>query len=257
MINLAPRDSRVIRFADHLARRIEATPIILEPGPYIFVEQVLPETVYAEIERLLHRSDQALREQTHKGDPRIFFGSYRDRLEVKLGQGEPVEGLNPEDAHLWDAFGAELRSATVFNALFAKFEEGFRGRFGADVGSDALRLQLRPTLLFTKHRAGYYLGPHTDRHEKVVTCVLNFAERDGLDQLGTVMYEPHEKGFTCQGIVHHNPELFRPIGIAPYRPNSALFFFRDDRLFHGVERLTADSLAGSERPNVQFNLWAH
>ena len=35
--------------------------------------------------------------------------------------------------------------------------------------------------------------------------------------------------------------------------NSVLIFFRDDRLFHGVEKLTGEE--DSERFNIQFNLW--
>ncbi|MEQ1491002.1 MAG: hypothetical protein ABL932_10685 [Terricaulis sp.] len=243
-------------FADHMSQAIEASQLVERPAPYIFTENVFPAAVYRELELLLDRSTSALKEQIHKGDPAKFFGSYRDRLEMRFGDGQHQDGIAEDDAARWEEFAKELRSTKVFSALFCKFESGFRGRFGADVDAEWLRGALRPTLLFTKHRAGYYLGPHTDRYEKVLTCVLNFAERDGLDHLGTTMYEPKEAGFTCQGIVHHNPDLFSPIGIAPYRPNSALFFFRDDRLFHGVERLTEESLQGSERPNVQFNLWA-
>jgi hypothetical protein len=110
-------------------------------------------------------------------------------------------------------------------------------------------------MLVTRHRANYYLGPHTDRSEKVVTCVFNCAERTGLDHLGTAIYEPKQEGFTCDGRVHHNPELFNLTEIVPYRPNSALIFFRDDRLFHGVERLNDRALMGSQRANIQFNFW--
>ena len=60
------------------------------------------------------------------------------------------------------------------------------------------------------------------------------------------MYVPKEKGFTCTGIVHHNPVLFIHTHTVPFRRNSALMFFRDDRLFHGVD----DTSAGIKYSNI-------
>jgi hypothetical protein len=88
-----------------------------------------------------------------------------------------------------------------------------------------------------------------------VTFIFNCAERPGLEHLGTAMYRPKQKGFTSDGQEHCDPALFERIHLSPYRPNSALIFFRHDALFHGVELLTAENLQGSNRPNIQFNLW--
>jgi hypothetical protein len=238
-----------------MARAIEAAPIQPLPAPYVFVEGVFPEAYFAEILSSLDRSRSVFKEQIHKGDPKIFFGSYRDRLEARVPSD--TDALPPELSAFWKNLKSELESDIFFGALFEKFAAGFEGRFGARADPATLRPKLRPTLLLTRHRANYYLGPHTDRFEKVVTCIFNFPERSGLEHLGTMMYTPKQEGFTCSGVVHHDPELFDRLHVVPYRPNTGLFFFRDDRLFHGVERLTEESLMGSERPNIQFNLWAN
>lgn len=236
----------------HICSAIDRTLSEANPAPYIFVEKIFPDPVYASLTSLQYRSEAVLTEQIHKGDPKIFFGSYRDRLEARIPSD--TDQLNSTDAVAWRDLASDLSSIAVLSSIAAKFSAGIRARFGS-ISASELHAQLRPSVLYTKHRPGYYLGPHTDRSEKVVTCVFNFAERDGLDHLGTTIYEPNAKGFTCDGTVHHDPKLFRPIGIAPYRPNSAFIFLRDDRLFHGVERLTVDGMMGSQRPNVQFNLW--
>lgn len=238
----------------HICAAIDQAPLEVNPAPYIFVEKVFPDPFYESLASLLNRSDVVLTEQIHKGDPKKFFGSYRDRLEARVPSD--TDKLDSLDAAAWRDLVADLGSIAFLSSIERKFSAGVRARFG-DISASDLHAKLRPALLFTKHRPGYYLGPHTDRFEKVLTCVFNFAERDGLDHLGTALYEPHAKNFVCNGTVHHDPNLFSQTGIAPYRPNSAFIFLRDDRLFHGVERLTADDMMGSQRPNIQFNLWAN
>jgi hypothetical protein len=85
--------------------------------------------------------------------------------------------------------------------------------------------------------------------------VINCAERAGLEHLGTVMYVPKRKGLTSDGREHLDPALFERLRTLPFKPNSALIFLRDDALFHGVEPVTAAALQGSNRPNIQYNLW--
>lgn len=242
-----------VHIASHMAERVRAAVIQPRPAPYVFVEDVLPPEVYAGVHDALRGTAPALKEQIHEGDPNVFFGSYRDRLEVRIPEG--LKAMEADAAAYWKRMRAALESQLFFDAMFEKFEPGFRERFGAAAVSARLRRRLRPTTLVTRHRANYYLGPHTDRFEKVITCIFNCPERGGLEHLGTAMYEPKQVGFTCRGIVHHDPRLFHLTQTVPFRPNSALMFFRDDRLFHGVERLTPESLMGSDRANVQFNLW--
>jgi hypothetical protein len=59
-------------------------------------------------------------------------------------------------------------------------------------------------MLVTPHRPNYFLGPHIDRFEKASTFILNCPGRDGLEHLGTAIYEPKQVGLTCRGTVHHD-----------------------------------------------------
>jgi len=253
-MNDAETDALFDNAAEYMADRIEQAPIVELPSPYVFIEEMWPPALAAEILRNMYASEPAFSEQIHKGDPKNFFGSYRERIELHLPVG--ASKLEPHLADFWKRVHQVTESKVLFTAIFEKFRSGFDERYGGDWSAAEIHGMLRRGLLLTMHGPGYYLGPHTDRFEKVITCVFNFAEHDGLDDIGTAMYMPKENGFTSDGEAHHDPALFDKIGMAPFRPNSGLIFFREDRTFHGVEKLTADSLGDSKRPNIQLNFWA-
>ena len=234
--------------ATHISKAILNSEIHAKPAPYIFVENVFPQDIYDKIFQNQLKSEAHYTPQIHTGDRKHFFGSYDTRLQLYVPEDLQSSSTLPFFSQLKNI----LSSETVFHAFYSKFNDGFRQRFG-DEDKDHIRQDINPTLLLTKHKKGYYLGPHTDRKEKVMTCVFYFPERDDLEHLGTAMYEPKEVGFTCKGVVHHNPENFHYTHTVPCKKNSALMFFRHDALFHGVKEMTGTE--DSERYNIQFNLW--
>jgi len=202
----AETDALFERAAEYMAERIEQAAIVELPSPYIFVEQMWPPALAAEILRNMYASEPSFSEQVHKGDPKNFFGSYRERIELHLPAG--ASKLEPRLADFWKRLHAVTESDVLFAAIFNKFRSGFDDRYGSDWSAAEIHGMLRRGLLLTMHGPGYYLGPHTDRFEKVITCVFNFAEHDGLDDIGTAMYLPKQKGFTSDGDAHHDPALF-------------------------------------------------
>lgn len=238
------------RLADRLAALVGAAPIEPVPGPYIFIEDFFPDPLYAEILRHFELTAPLFKEKVHQTGER-YFGSYPERMEIAL---HDLRGVSPLAA-FWEEIFRDLKSETVFTSLLEKFRPGFEARFGTAAATPALRERIARTMLLSHHRPGFHVGPHTDAPRKVLSCVINCAERAGLEHLGTAMYLPKRKGLTSDGSEHLNPTLFDRIRIVPYQPNSALIFFCDDALFHGVEPVTAATLQGSNRPNIQFNLW--
>lgn len=236
--------------ARRIAEKIAAAPVEPVPGPYIFIENLFPDDLYAEILRHFDLTAPLFKEKIHPTGER-YFGSYAERMEIGL---HDLRGRSPL-ASFWEEIFRALKSAAVFNAILEKFRPGFEARFGRDAATPALRDPIQRTMLICHHRPGYHVGPHTDTARKVLSCVINCAERPGLEHLGTAMYLPKQKGLTNEGTDHYDPALFERIRIVPYKPNSALIFFCEDALFHGVELVTAKTLQGSKRPNIQFNLW--
>ena len=243
------------RSAQPLARRvadkIAAAPVEPVPGPYIFIENLLPEALYGEVLRHFELTAPLFREKVHPTGER-YFGSYGERMEVGL---HDLRRQRSPLAALWEEIFRALKSEAVFTAILEKFRPGFEARFGKPAANPALRDRLARTMLMCHHRPGFHVGPHTDTPRKVLSFLINCAERDGLEHLGTAMYLPKQAGLTNDGTNHYDPALFERIGVVPYRPNSALIFFCEDALFHGVELVTKETLQGSNRPNIQFNLW--
>lgn len=236
--------------ARRIADRIAAAPVEPLPGPYIYVEDLLPAALYGEVLKHFALTAPLFREKIHPTGER-YFGSYAERMEITLGA---LRGRSPL-ALFWEEIFRALKSEAVFAALLDKFRSGFEARFGKAAATPALRGRLARTMLLCHHRPGFHVGPHTDAPRKVLSCVINCAERAGLEHLGTVMYVPKRKGLTSDGREHLDPALFERLRTLPFKPNSALIFLRDDALFHGVEPVTAAALQGSNRPNIQYNLW--
>lgn len=235
---------------EHISNAIDISLIHDKPSDYIFIENVFPTEYYNQILNNLQNVTPFYKKQVHVGSKTDFFGSYDTREQIYV----PDELQNCDQLDFFIKLKSILSSEAVFKSFRDKFDGGFNVRFpGEDITT--IKNALNPTLLLTKHKEGYYLGPHTDRKEKVMTCILYFPETDNLEHLGTAMYKPKQEGFTCKGVVHHNPDKFIFTHKVPCKKNSALIFFRDDKLFHGVESMSTEDAKISERYNIQFNYW--
>jgi hypothetical protein len=249
-------DSRAV--ASHLAKALISAPVSPNPWPYVFVENAFPEDSYIAISEALELSDAHFKDQVHTGDRKVFHGSYEERQEFRIahmekdGTGNIVaKNIPPLWLDLYDVFTSKI----FFDAMRQKFDTDYRRRFGEFMHHRRFQEYLDSTLLVTRHRENYYIGPHTDRSEKVITCIFNFPEHKALEHIGTAMYAAKQPGFTSDGLVHLNPDDFDFTHTVPFRPNTALIFARTDASFHGVQHLTQASLMGSPRYNVQYNLW--
>ena len=105
-----------------------------------------------------------------------------------------------------------------------------------------------------RHRAGYYLGPHSDLYTKLVVLLIYLAPDRSAEHLGTSLYRPKDPEFSCPDSAHYPFEDFIRVKTAPYRPNSLLAFFRSDVSFHGLDPLSKDDVATCGRDLIQYTL---
>jgi hypothetical protein len=236
----------------HVRRAILGAALRSDPSPHVFVEQVFSAPFYQKMLDLFPGAD-AFTPWQHSGTPPEFFGNYARRGQLVLP--DETERLQPDVQQFWNTLSAYLCAPEFARLLLKRFEDHYRRQFGSALDGSNFIERLRPGLVVNRHEPGYYLGPHTDRHEKVVTCVFYMPERDGLDHLGTAIYRPLEKEMRCRGFFHHDPARFERIATAPFRPNSMLIFARTDVFFHGVHRLTRSGLHGSERRGFQLQFY--
>jgi hypothetical protein len=114
---------KVKRIATHLAARLRSADDQRLPAPFIFVEEALPADVYDCIPGALSKTAGSLKEQIHRGDPKVFFGSYGDRLDVRIPEG--LAEIEAEASGFWANLYSAFTSRLVLDALLVKFEEGF------------------------------------------------------------------------------------------------------------------------------------
>jgi hypothetical protein len=237
------------REASHVRNAVFEAPMRNDPSPHLYVENIFSDAAYDAMLRLFP-PDSALRPWDAAAD----FGSYDRRQEINLPR--EAQRLPVAQRAFWLDAAAYFLGPGFARTLFERFDEYLRARFGEQLDDPAfMRDRVRGTLILNQHEPGYFLGPHTDRVERILTCLFYFPEHDGLDHLGTTLYRPLEAGFTCNGGVsralHHDPARFEPRETIPYRPNSVLIFPKSDVFFHGVHPLTAEQLRGSRRRGMQ------
>ena len=105
---------------------------------------------------------------------------------------------------------------------------------------------------FIRHRAGYFLGPHSDLYTKLVVLLVYLAPDGRGERLGTSLYRPKTAGFSCPDSKHYPFEDFIRVNTAPYKSNSLLAFVRSDISFHGLEPLTEQDVATEGRDLIQY-----
>jgi hypothetical protein len=105
---------------------------------------------------------------------------------------------------------------------------------------------------FIRHRAGYFLGPHSDLYTKLVVLLLYLAPDNKAEHLGTSLYRPKQAGFSCPDSKHYPFADFIRVKTLPYRSNSLLAFGRSDISFHGLEPLSEQDVATAGRDVIQY-----
>jgi hypothetical protein len=214
----------------HFVARLGTARVVAEPYPHYYLENVFPADYYRELLARLPASSvyQNLFEVT---DYKLEHFRHRDQRDLKDGW---THALPVEIKSFWESFDEWFRGPALAEAVLDSFAEPLSARFGAK--DSWPQVSVEPQLI--RHRAGYFLGPHSDLYTKLVVLLIYLAPDESAGHLGTSLYRPKDAGFTCPKSLHHPFEDFVRVKTAPYRPNSMLAFLRSDISFHGVEPLT-------------------
>ena len=214
----------------HFVARLGTARVVAEPYPHYYLENVFPADYYRELLARLPASSvyQNLFEVT---DYKLEHFRHRDQRDLKDGW---THALPVEIKSFWESFDEWFRGPALAKAVLDSFAEPLSARFGAKRSWPQVSVESQ----LIRHRAGYFLGPHSDLYTKLVVLLIYLAPDESAGHLGTSLYRPKDAGFTCPKSLHHPFEDFVRVKTAPYRPNSMLAFLRSDISFHGVEPLT-------------------
>jgi hypothetical protein len=87
---------------------------------------------------------------------------------------------------------------------------------------------------------GYYIPPHTDIKERVISMLYYLPEDNSIEEFGTCLCTHKDKDFTSDGSVWFEKELeddFTVVKQAPFAYNSLFAFLRTDTSFHCVPKI--------------------
>jgi hypothetical protein len=228
----------------HFLERLRSARVEADPFPHYYIEGVFPENYYAQLLRHLPTSEiyDNLYEVTD-----LKLDHFRQRYQRDLTEG--WTNALPEPQHsFWNAFNQWFLSPEVAQAVLESFSESLHPRIGDRASWPAVSVEAQ----FIRHRAGYFLGPHSDLHTKLVVLLLYLAPDANTERLGTSLYRPKVEGFSCPDSKHYAFEDFVRVKTAPYKPNSLLAFVRSDVSFHGLEPLTEHDVATEGRDVIQY-----
>lgn len=227
----------------HFAARLREAEVVMEPYPHYYVEQVFPDDYYREL--LAHLPESAIYQNLLEVTTlKLDHFRHRDQRDFNDGWTKMLPGGLRE---FWENFNRWFLSPELAQAVLDSFAAQLpdeKSRPGVAVESQLIR-----------HRAGYFLGPHSDLYTKLVVLLIYLPSDESASHLGTSLYVPKEPGFRCPAGTHYQFEDFVRVKTVPYRPNSLLAFLRSDISFHGVEPLSEDDVTAGGRDLIQYVLY--
>jgi hypothetical protein len=231
----------------HVIERLRASEVVPEPFPHYYLEHVFPDDFYREL--LGHLPGSAAYQNLFEITT-LKLDHFRHRDQRDMGDGW-TKDLTGELKEFWERFNEWFLGPELARAVLASFAESLRGRLGGEESWPPVSVESQ----LIRHRAGYFLGPHSDLHTKLVVLLIYLAPDESAAHLGTSIYRPKDPGFTCPNSAHYPFEEFVRVKTAPYKPNSMLAFVRSDVSFHGVEPLSEQDVTACDRDLIQYVLY--
>lgn len=230
----------------HVIDRLRSSSVLWDPYPHYYLEDVFPTEYYQFLLRYL--PDSSVYNNLFAVTS-LKLDHFRHRDQRDLNDGW-TDLLPDEIKGFWVDFNRWFMGPEFARTVLHTFSEPMRERFGEEEFWPDVSVEAQ----FIRHRAGYFLGPHSDLYTKLVVVLFYLAPDDSSAHLGTSLYRPKDPGFTCPDSKHYSFDDFVNVKTAPYKPNSLLAFVRSDRSFHGLEPLSQQDIAGGPRDLIQYVL---
>jgi len=230
----------------HFVERLRFSELELAPYPHYYLENIFPDDYYQSL--LSHLPASVAYENLFEiTDLKLDHFRHRDQRNLN----DDWTAALPDDLkRFWDSFNEWFLGPELAGAVLDSFAAPLQSRFGPRESWPEVSVESQ----LIRHRAGYFLGPHSDLYTKLVVLLIYLAPDNSGAHLGTSLYRPKDPDFKCANSTHYPFEDFIKVKTAPYKPNSVLAFVRSDVSFHGVEPLSDEDLTSGARDLIQYVL---
>jgi hypothetical protein len=224
---------------EHFCEALAKARVEVDPFSHFYLENVFPDDYYQEMLRNLPATDvyDNLYEVT---DLKLDHFRHRNQRDMDAGW---IDRLPKDLQPFWTSFNEWFLGPDLAQAVLGSFSSQRSTWPEVSVESQ-----------FIRHRAGYFLGPHSDLYTKLVVLLIYLAPDNSAEHLGTSLYRPKDPSFSCPDSKHYPFEDFIRVKTAPYKPNSMLAFMRSDISFHGLEPLSETDVKSEGRDVIQYVL---
>lgn len=204
----------VTAIVGRLAAAIQVAAVDRLPSDNIFMEDVFPKAVYAEMLARLP-SDEALDfiDHPHAVTP----DGRKTRMLLDLTQ-DTLDRFDPADRPFWSAMTEVFTSPVLLAALVEKFRTTLNARYNGDIPDMIV------TPIFYRDFPGYRIGIHPDAAIKLATLQFYLPANNDQIHLGTTFHARTAEGFV-------------DLKTNPFKPNSAYGFVRTEESWHSVYEL--------------------
>lgn len=213
-----------------IKNRIFTAPLVEDPFPNFYAEDVFPEGLYRQMLENLPPTDR------YTLPPRVTNAT-AERL---------ICDADKLDIPFWDDLTKWMLGTDFAEMLIEKFKSSFVKRFKGQ------ELKFGNDTRLVRDFENYQIKPHTDTPVKAISLLFYLPKDESDIGLGTSLYVPKDPNMRCDGQRRHLFDLFNKVYTAPFKPNSVFGFFKTDKSFHGVEPIHLKS----QRDVFLYNLYA-
>ena len=229
-------EQAVSRIRNSFESKIRSTEIQLSPFPHFQVENIWPEDIYNgfhEFNPLDQRKGLAKPWlQKHSANN----PHYKIRKQIDLYEVIKARNKDP-DVQYWNIIHEALFKDNWYARLIGDhFKTYFATQYGPlmdEQGSWANKIVQE--WFVQRHDKGYFIGPHTDRHDRVFTNIFSLPKDTGYEHLGTSLWKA-KPGDLSYGGKHFGFKGFEKVAQMDYKPNQLFVFFKSRWAFHAVEK---------------------
>ena len=239
----------------HIERKFAATELSKSPFPHLIIEGILPDDVFQEMLAKNPFKNNAGTEWISKArsDKMLTDTPYHARKQINFHKNDPFDA-SKEDAAFWSMIQDCFLHDFWFDQLVLdKYRDYFIIRFGDFIDDPDFFPAFKKEMFLMRHEPGYSIGPHTDIPTRVFTGIFALAEREGFEEFGTQLLAHKNPRVRCWGNNHYPEDDFIIKGLAPYKPNNFLLFFKTRSSFHSVRAI--DDTVPNQRYGLMYQFY--
>ena len=169
--------------SEHFAGVLARTEVRYDPSPHLVLENVFPDDYYAALKANLPANTDVYKGWAIGASKGLTH--YQNRKQIYIHNREVLEKLDfgaDELKDFWLNFQSWYMSEELKRLMLSPFEPELTSRFDGNTLPSNGEVITNGMINF--HEAGYFIGPHPDTADRLVTAIFYLAEPGAPEDAG-------------------------------------------------------------------------